>query len=208
MRARIAEGEPADMALEKLQAAIAENVDDPEERSWLEPRLAHLLGLTERTAPDRDDLFSAWRLFFERLSATAPTVLVFEDLQWADTALTEFIEYLLEWSRAHPLFVVTLARLEIADKHPTWGAQGSATSPRCFSSRFPPPPWTSSSRGSFPVWPASSAARSATAQKASRSTPSRRSACCSTAGSSSATATGTGPPARSTRSRFPRRCTR
>ena len=122
MRARIAEGEPADTALEKLQATIADHVDDPEERSWLEPRLAHLLGLTERTAPDREDLFSAWRLFFERLAAAAPTVLVFEDLQWADTALTEFIEYLLEWSRAHPLFVVTLARPEIADKHPTWGA--------------------------------------------------------------------------------------
>jgi hypothetical protein len=157
MRARIAEGEPADTALEKLLAAIGEHVDDPEERSWLEPRLAHLLGLTERTAPDREDLFSAWRLFFERLAAIAPTVLVFEDLQWADTALTEFIEYLLEWSRAHPLFVVTLARPEIADKHPTW-APGSVTSRRCSSNRSLRPRWTSSSRGSFRVCPASSAA--------------------------------------------------
>jgi tetratricopeptide (TPR) repeat protein len=122
MRARIADGESAETALAKLRAAIAEHVEDGEERSWLEPRLGHLLGLTERTAPDREDLFSAWRLFFERLAATAPTVLVFEDLQWADTALTEFIEYLLEWSRAHRLFVVTLARPEISDKHPTWDA--------------------------------------------------------------------------------------
>jgi len=122
MRARIPEGEAAEPALEKLRGTIVAHVEDPEERSWLEPRLAHLLGLTERTAPDREDLFSAWRLFFERLADTAPTVLVFEDLQWADAALVDFVEYLLEWSRSHPLFVVTLARPEVADKHPSWGA--------------------------------------------------------------------------------------
>src|SRR6266566_8408187 len=122
MRARITEEEPVESALAKLRASLAEHVPDIDERAWLEPRLAHLLGLTERTAPDREDLFSAWRLFFERLADTAPTVLVFEDLQWADTALIDFIEYLLEWSRSHPLFVVTLARPEVADKHPSWGA--------------------------------------------------------------------------------------
>jgi len=122
MRARISEGEGSDAALAKLQATIAAHVEDAEERDWLEPRLAHLLGLAERTAPDREDLFSAWRLFFERLADKAPTVLVFEDLQWADTALVDFVEYLLEWSRTHPLFVVTLTRPEVAEKHPSWGA--------------------------------------------------------------------------------------
>jgi class 3 adenylate cyclase/tetratricopeptide (TPR) repeat protein len=122
MRARITEGEATEAALAKLRDSIAQHVEDAEERAWLEPRLAHLLGLTERTAPDQQDLFSAWRLFFERLAETSPTVLVFEDLQWADTALVEFVEYLLEWSRSHSLFVVTLARPEVADKHPSWGA--------------------------------------------------------------------------------------
>ncbi|MFL5962920.1 MAG: ATP-binding protein [Gaiellaceae bacterium] len=122
MRARIAEGEAADSAFAKLQATLAEHIRDVDERAWLEPRLAHLLGLAERTAPDREDLFSAWRLFFERLAEKAPTILVFEDLQWADDALLEFIEYLLEWSRSYPLFVLTLARPEVADRHPGWGA--------------------------------------------------------------------------------------
>jgi predicted ATPase/class 3 adenylate cyclase len=122
MRARIAEGESAESALEKLQAMLAEYVADSEEREWLEPRLAHLLGLAERTAPDREDLFSAWRLFFERLAEKGPTILVFEDLQWADDTLLEFIEYLLEWSRPFPLFVLTLSRPDIADRHPSWGA--------------------------------------------------------------------------------------
>ena len=51
------------------------------------PRLANLLGLEERADTDRQDLFAAWRLFFERLADAGPVVLVFEDLQWADQAL-------------------------------------------------------------------------------------------------------------------------
>lgn len=122
MRARITEGESANTALAKLQATLAEHIADADEREWLEPRLAHLLGLAERTAPDREDLFSAWRFFFERLAEKGPTILVFEDLQWADDALLEFIEYLLEWSRPFPLFVLTLSRPDITDRHPSWGA--------------------------------------------------------------------------------------
>ncbi len=102
MRAGILEEEGPEPALAKLRASIEEHAADAEERSWLEPRLAHLLGLTERTAPDREDLFSAWRLFFERLAEQGAVVLVFEDLQWADRGLLDFIEYLLEWSRSHP----------------------------------------------------------------------------------------------------------
>ena len=43
-------------------------------------------------------------------------------MQWADASLLDFIEYLLEWSRNHPLFVVTLARPELHERRPTWGA--------------------------------------------------------------------------------------
>ena len=52
------------------------------------------------------------------MTATAPVVLVFEDLQWADSALLEFIDYLMEWSRHHPLFVLTLSRPEVAEDRP------------------------------------------------------------------------------------------
>src|SRR5262249_33534979 len=76
----------------------------------------------ETDSRDRQDLFAAWRLFFERLADTYPTVLVFEDMQWADAGLLDFVEYLLEWSRNHPLFLVTLARPELLERRPTWGA--------------------------------------------------------------------------------------
>ena len=68
------------------------------------------------------DLVGAWRLFFERLADTSPTVLAFEDMQWADTSLLDFVEYLLEWSRDYPLYVITLARPELQERRPSWGA--------------------------------------------------------------------------------------
>ena len=123
MRARITEDEPADTAIPKLSEAIAEAVEDAEERAFIEPRLQHLLGLTERVAPDREDLFSAWRLFVERMAQQDPVVIVFEDIHWADAALLEFVEALLERSRSHPIFVLTLARPDLIDRHPGWGAR-------------------------------------------------------------------------------------
>ena len=124
MRGGIGEEEPAEPALAKLRATLEQTIPDPDERLWLEPRLAHLLALTERTAPDQADLFSAWRLFFERLAEQSPVGLVFEDLQWADAALLDFVEHLLEWSRNHPIFVLALTRPELTERRPGFGAGG------------------------------------------------------------------------------------
>ncbi len=123
MRARIAEDDPPEEAVAKLRATIDEHVPDADEREWVEPRLQHLLGLTDRVAPDREDLHSAWRLFFERMAETSPVVLLFEDLHWADAALLDFIENLLDWSRSHPLYVLTLSRPELGERHPTFGTR-------------------------------------------------------------------------------------
>jgi class 3 adenylate cyclase/tetratricopeptide (TPR) repeat protein len=121
MRCGIAEDEEPDSAREKLRLALEEYILDADERAWVEPRLAHLLGLEEGTG-DQENLFSAWRILFERLAEQSPTILVFEDLQWADEGLLDFVEYLLDWARGHPLFVLALARPEFADKRPSWGA--------------------------------------------------------------------------------------
>jgi class 3 adenylate cyclase len=122
MRAGIAETDPPGVSRTKLSASIAEHVSDEEERHWLEPRLAFLLGLDERPAGGREELFAAWRTFFERISDTGMVAMVFEDLQWADAGLLDFIESLLEWSRHRPILVVTLSRPELTDRRPNWGA--------------------------------------------------------------------------------------
>jgi predicted ATPase/class 3 adenylate cyclase len=122
MRCRIGEEEEPRSARAKLAATLHEHLLDPAERGFVEPRLAHLLGLEESSGDDRQGLFAAWRLFFERLADSNPTVLAFEDMQWADTSLLDFVEYLLEWSRDYPLYVITLARPALHERRPGWGA--------------------------------------------------------------------------------------
>jgi len=128
-RARIDESAPPELAERQLVAALEELVRDETERRWIEPRLSALLFPETADAFDQDELFAAWRRFFERVSEHSPVVMVFEDVQWADSSLLDFIEHLATWSRKRPIFVLTLARPELLDLRPTWGsAVGSFTS--------------------------------------------------------------------------------
>jgi class 3 adenylate cyclase/tetratricopeptide (TPR) repeat protein len=121
-RALILENEQPASAGGKLAAVVAQHVPDESERRWVEPRLRQLLALDESPSASQEDLFAAWRLFIERMTATSPVVLVFEDMHWADSGLLDFVEYLLDWSRNHPLFIMTLARPELVERRPMWGA--------------------------------------------------------------------------------------
>jgi class 3 adenylate cyclase/tetratricopeptide (TPR) repeat protein len=117
--------EDADEAItrERVRATVAQFVPGDEDRRWVEPALLTLLGLEPAPSGGRDVLFAAWRIFFERIADGGTTVLLFEDLQWADTGLLDFIDHVLEWARSTPLIVVTLARPELLDRRPGWGAQ-------------------------------------------------------------------------------------
>jgi class 3 adenylate cyclase/tetratricopeptide (TPR) repeat protein len=113
----------------KLGKALEEYVPDEAERRWMSPRLEQLLGMADAEAGVRDDLFPAWRTFFERVAGDDPAVLVFEDLHWADPGQLDFIDHMLEWSRGHAIYIVTLARPELLERRPNWGAgQRSFTS--------------------------------------------------------------------------------
>ena len=56
------------------------------------------------------------------LAAERETVLVFEDLHWADTALLSFLEHLAGWAEGVPLLVLCTARPELYEQHPHFGA--------------------------------------------------------------------------------------
>ena len=121
MRAGIAEGEEPSSASAKMRDAVTQFVTDAEERRFVEPRLLHLLGLEDGPAEAKEELFGAWRLFFERMADQGPVALLFEDLQWADSALVDFIGHLLEWTRQRPIYVLCLARSELVERHPEFG---------------------------------------------------------------------------------------
>src|SRR5580700_3237785 len=122
MRAGIAESEAAESARQKLQTCVQSFLPDAAERQWVEPRLAHLLGLEELASSDPRDLYAAWRVFFERLASEGLTVLLFGDLQWADPGLLDFIDYLMDWSRTSPILVLTLSRPELVERRADWGS--------------------------------------------------------------------------------------
>ena len=105
----------------KVAATVAEHVPDPAERRWIEQALLALLGL-ESAGTASDELFAAWRMFFERLAATAPVVLVFEDFHHADSGLIDFVDHVLEWSRSFPIYILTLARPDFLERRADWGA--------------------------------------------------------------------------------------
>ena len=55
-------------------------------------------------------LFSAWRMVLEREANRTPTVLVFEELDRAESALLAFIRHLREWGASTPILILALGR--------------------------------------------------------------------------------------------------
>jgi class 3 adenylate cyclase/tetratricopeptide (TPR) repeat protein len=108
---------PAEVAA-KLEHAVPNG--DPE-RAWLLARVAPLVGAPGEPVA-QEESFAAWRRFCEGLAAERTTVLVFEDLHWADPALLAFLEYLADWAEGVPLLLLCTARPELYEQHPTFGA--------------------------------------------------------------------------------------
>jgi class 3 adenylate cyclase/tetratricopeptide (TPR) repeat protein len=122
-QAGILESDPADVTESKLGVAV-EIVEDSGERAWIEGHLRPLVGLVgdEMASGDRrGEAFSAWRRFVESLALSGPTVLVFEDVHWADDGLLDFIDGLVDWVDGVPLLVVCTARPELLERRPGWG---------------------------------------------------------------------------------------
>ena len=120
-RAGIAEGDDDETVARRLDETLDTYVSDPGDRAWMRPRLAAVLG--EGEAPgDRSELDAAVRAFFEAVAEKGTTVLVFEDLHWADSALIDFVEDLTDWWRDRPILIVTKARPDLLELKPSWGA--------------------------------------------------------------------------------------
>ena len=119
--ARVFDSDGFDEARAKLQTCVAELVgtDGADEHA---AHLGMLLGLGEEDeAPDRDTLFFSARVFVEALAADRPTLLIYEDIQWADDSLLDLVEMLAARVRDVPLMLLTLARPEVLTERPGWG---------------------------------------------------------------------------------------
>ncbi len=117
--AGILESDTPELAEAKLQRVLPPG----EEREWFRQRLLPLLGIEAASPAEREELFTAWRRFLERIAEERPTVLVFEDLHWADEAMLAFLEHLAGVVEGIPLLLVGTARPELFERYPDYGSR-------------------------------------------------------------------------------------
>ena len=132
-----------------LEAALAGEPDGETVRG----RILEAVG---RAAPRSrtDELYSAIRRLLETLARERPVVLVLDDIQWAEPAFLDLVEYLAGWSRDAPILVCCMARPDLAELRPAWGGTTIQLAPlprstraRCSrtwpgrSTRMPPTRW-------------------------------------------------------------------
>jgi class 3 adenylate cyclase/tetratricopeptide (TPR) repeat protein len=119
--AGILDTDPPEEAERKLAEAVADLQSESPERLLESLRPLVGLGSDGDAGGDRSERFAAWRQFLEGLAEQHPTVLVFEDLHWADDDLLDFVDHLVDWSSGVPLLVVCTARPELLERRPGWG---------------------------------------------------------------------------------------
>src|SRR4051812_23486887 len=133
--ASIVDNDSADDAWRKLCRYVEDLRDEPATEPGIQSqRMAALIGrligidsppeAMESEAQDperlREAFFSAVRFGIEARAQRTATVLVFEDIHWADHGMLDLIEHLARWVRA-PLLILCLARDEVLERRPDWG---------------------------------------------------------------------------------------
>ena len=126
--------EPRTSVLDKVERGLARLPVDPRaDGAVLATGVAQLLGLDplpERptdpeAGPSRrrlvDELMAAATTVLEALAASQPTVIVLDDLHWADDVLLDFVDRLAARPTRVPLLMLVLARTELLERRTGWG---------------------------------------------------------------------------------------
>jgi class 3 adenylate cyclase/tetratricopeptide (TPR) repeat protein len=116
--AGILESDAAPLAEAKLDEVLPQGDD----RAWFRQRLLPLIGIEAESHADREELFTAWARYLEHVADQDPTVLLFEDLHWADEAMLAFLEHLADREERVPLLILGTTRPELFERHPDYSA--------------------------------------------------------------------------------------
>jgi predicted ATPase/class 3 adenylate cyclase len=106
---------------EHVAAAIGSRLAGEEKAGLIVERVVGAVGLggTEGTAEE-----TAWavRKLFEALARAGPLVVVVDDIHWAEPTFLDLIEHIADFSRDFPILLICIARPELFDTRPGWGA--------------------------------------------------------------------------------------
>src|SRR5579863_623390 len=75
---------------------------------------------TEQGGPQAA-LMRAWRVFLEAIAEQGPLILVIDDMQWADEALLDLLEYLTDRITQAPILFLCPARPDFIERRRDWG---------------------------------------------------------------------------------------
>jgi class 3 adenylate cyclase/tetratricopeptide (TPR) repeat protein len=109
--------------LATVNTKLAKAVPEGPDREWMRQRLLPLLGLEASSVAEREELFTAWGRFCKHIANRGPTILVFEDLHWADDAMLAFLEHLADRVRDVPLLVVGTTRPDLFERNPGFASE-------------------------------------------------------------------------------------
>ncbi|WP_437299297.1 serine/threonine-protein kinase [Sorangium sp. So ce426] len=140
--AQIAEGEPRELAREKLAARVARSVDAAEQARVTE-FLGEVIGAPFPDADRRelraarqnpmlmaDQVRRAWLTFLEAECRAGPVLLLLEDLHWGDLPTVQLVDAALGQLRSRPLLVLGLGRPDVDEVFPGLWAERGATAMR------------------------------------------------------------------------------
>jgi class 3 adenylate cyclase len=104
---------------DKIESAVA----DPDDGPLVATRLLRMLGLgTEDSQGAPEEIYWAVRKLLESAARHVPVVAVIDDIQWAEPALLDLLEHVCDLSRDAPIVLVCMARPDMVDERPGWGA--------------------------------------------------------------------------------------
>jgi class 3 adenylate cyclase/tetratricopeptide (TPR) repeat protein len=130
--AGILRSDEPEVASAKLGALVESlETDELDELRTIAAALSNLVGAPRTPAGTysaaqitQAELHWGLRRLLELLAERGPTVVVFEDLHWAEETLLDLIRFLMSGHEAVPLFILATARPELADRRPPFLAEG------------------------------------------------------------------------------------
>ena len=114
---------------EQLAAEIGARLTGDKKAGLIAERVTGALGLGGAEQGTTEETAWAVRRLFEALARAGPLVVVVDDVHWAEPTFLDLVEHVANFSRDFPILLICIARPELFDTRPGWGAgKSNATS--------------------------------------------------------------------------------
>jgi len=106
-----------DAGAEEIRKRLAGWLDEPRYSDLIAASIGYGVG----DAPDRADVFAAWRFALEKASSAQPLALIFEDLHWSSESLLDLVDFVMQAHGQASILMLALSRPELLDRRSSWG---------------------------------------------------------------------------------------